>query len=99
MAQTVVTHDDHFVCPYCNSRIHIVDKGFQLTGACEHLLRVDGGREGPRRGHFVAPDEYLVPNTDCHRTGAWVYVTPDDPRYARAYQGGHLEPGSPAPTR
>ncbi len=99
MAQTVTTHGAHFVCPYCATRVRIVDDGFRLAGDCEHLVRVDGGREGPKTGHFVAPGEFLVPNTDCHATGAWVYVGPDDPRYARAYEGGHLGPGSPPPIR
>ena len=98
MAQTVTTCDDHFVCPYCATSIRAVDNRFRLTGKCEHLVRVDGARQGPLTGHFVAPGEYLVPDSECHMTGAWVYVKPDDPRYARAYRGGHLEPGSPAPS-
>lgn len=95
MAQTVETADPRFRCPYCPAEIRIEDR--RLSGDCEHLVRVDGGGNGPWTGHFVAPDEYLVPDTDCHVTSAWVYVTPDDPRYARAYEGGHLEPDDPPP--
>ena len=95
MAQTITTHDERFVCPYCGTNVRI--EGGGLVGDCEHLKRVDGGASGPWTGHFVAPGEYLVPDTDCHITSAWVYVTPDDPRYARAYEGGHLEPDAPPP--
>lgn len=98
MAQTIKTYDDHFVCPYCIAIIHVRNQRSRLDGGCEHLTRVDGGRKKPLTGHFVAPDEYLVPDADCYRTGAWVYVKTDDPRYLRAYKGGHLEPGDPAPT-
>ncbi len=95
MAQTIKTHDEYFVCPYCGANVCIEDG--RLVGDCEHLKRVDGGADGPWSIHFVAPGEYLVPDTDSHITSAWVYVTPNDPRYARAYAGGHVEPGTALP--
>ncbi len=99
MAQTVTTHDAHLVCPYCAASIRIVDDGFRLAGDCEHLVRVDGGREGPKTGHFVAPGEFFVFDTDRPAPCPGVYVKRDDPRYARAYDAGYVDPGSPPPIR
>lgn len=100
MAQTITTHDDHFVCPYCAARIRVVEGGSRLAGGsrCEHLFRVDGGRHGPKTGHFKAADDYFVFDTTQPPT-VGVFVKRDDPRYARAHDSGHADPDWPPPIR
>ncbi|QIN81096.1 hypothetical protein GBA65_21930 (plasmid) [Rubrobacter marinus] len=73
--------------------------GNKIAARCEHLVMVQGHRGGSSTATFKTPDEFFVFDTDRLAPCPGVYVKRDDPRYARAYDAGYVEPDSPAPIR
>ena len=96
MPQDVTAADADLRCPYCGEPVRF--RGTLVVGRCEHLLMVQGHRDGPSTASFKASDEYFVFDTTRPPT-VGVYVKRNDPRYARAFGSDHADPGWPPPIR
>ena len=97
MPREVTASGDMLRCPYCDQPVRF--RGDLIVARCEHLAVVQGHRDGSSTATFKAVDDIFVYDTDRPPPCPGVYVKRDDPRYARAYDAGHVDPGSPPPIR
>ena len=97
MPQDVTAADEDLRCPYCGEQIRF--RGTLIVDRCEHLVLVQGHRDGSSTATFKASDEFFVFDTTGPPPCPGVYVKRDDPRYARAFETGYAEPGWPPPIR